>query len=287
MAQCWVPYATPQKEPGPSKVILPTDHTWLGIRKSPPNIWRLHWGVACIAVSCPQSLEPHVIEEKSTPNTQSDLIQQLAALSHNNIISYLFMEMLFHMSFSLYHSSNSMATTCLLWAYWLHKRSSFIILAIEGLNNRNPSYFRRYSLLSIIPATEGLSSRKPSYRWGYLLSIIPATKGLNSRKPSYCWRYSLLSIIPAIEGLNSRKPSYCWGYSLLSIIPAIEGLNGRNPSYCWRSSLLSVIPAIEGPSSRNLSYCWGSPLLSFQRQMDSAVEVPRTAGQIYYYPAVQ
>ena len=34
-------------------------------------------------------------------NTKSHLIQQLAVLSHNNIISYLFTEMLFHMSFSL------------------------------------------------------------------------------------------------------------------------------------------------------------------------------------------
>ena len=163
MAQCWVSDATPQKEPEPSKIIPPTDHTWLGIRKRPSNIWRLHWGVACIAMSCLQSLESHVIEENSTPNTQSDLIQQLTALSHINIISYLFMEMLFHMSFSLHHSSSFMATTCLLWAYWLHKRRYFIIPAIEGLNGRNPSYCWRYSLLSVIPATEGLSSRKPSY----------------------------------------------------------------------------------------------------------------------------
>ena len=27
----------PKKEPGPSKIIPPTDHTWLGIRKRPPN----------------------------------------------------------------------------------------------------------------------------------------------------------------------------------------------------------------------------------------------------------
>ena len=35
MTQCWVPNATPQKEPGSSKIIPLTDHTWLGIRKRP------------------------------------------------------------------------------------------------------------------------------------------------------------------------------------------------------------------------------------------------------------
>ena len=104
--------ATPQKEPGPSKIIPPTNHTWLGIRKRRPNIWRLHWGVACISMSCLQSLESHVIKENLTPNTQSDLIQQLVMLSHNNIISYLFMKMLFHLS--PYQSSRTKACNILI-----------------------------------------------------------------------------------------------------------------------------------------------------------------------------
>ena len=37
MAQCWVTDTIPQKEPGSSKVIPPTDHTWLGHQKTPPN----------------------------------------------------------------------------------------------------------------------------------------------------------------------------------------------------------------------------------------------------------
>ena len=100
------------KRTWPSKIIPPTDHTWLGIRKRPSNIWRLRWGVACIAMSCPQSLESHVIKENSTPNTQSDLIHQLATLSHNNIISYLFTKMLFHLS--LYQSSCTKACNILI-----------------------------------------------------------------------------------------------------------------------------------------------------------------------------
>ena len=80
---------------------------WLGNRKRPPNIWQLCWGIACIVVSCPQSLESHVIKENLTPNTQNLLIQQPTALSHNNIISYLFTKMQFHLS--LRHSGSSMA----------------------------------------------------------------------------------------------------------------------------------------------------------------------------------
>ena len=38
VAQCWVLDSTPQKEPGPSKIIPLTDHMWLGIRKRPSNI---------------------------------------------------------------------------------------------------------------------------------------------------------------------------------------------------------------------------------------------------------
>ena len=37
MAPCRVPNATAQKDPGPSKVIPPTNHTWLANRKRPPN----------------------------------------------------------------------------------------------------------------------------------------------------------------------------------------------------------------------------------------------------------
>ena len=64
--------------------------------------------------------------------------------------------------------------TYLLWAYWLHKRSFFIIPATEGLNGRKPSHCWGYLLLSIIPATKGLSSRKPSYRWEY--SLYPSSQ---------------------------------------------------------------------------------------------------------------
>ena len=42
VAQCWVPDTTPHKEPGPSKIIPPTDHTWLGIRRRPTNILQLY-----------------------------------------------------------------------------------------------------------------------------------------------------------------------------------------------------------------------------------------------------
>ena len=110
---------------------------------------------------------------------------------HGNAIPHVFL--------SIIRAAPRLATY-LLWAYWLHKRISFINPAIEGLNGIKLSYCWRNSLLFIIPATEGSSSKKPSYRWRYsLLSIIPATGGLSSRKPSYRWRYSLLSIIPAIE----------------------------------------------------------------------------------------
>ena len=157
------------------------------------------------------------------------------------ILSHIYSRKCYSTCLSISRATSKLATY-LLWAYWLHKRSFFIIQATKGLNNRKPSYCRRYSLLSIIPVTEGLSSRKPSYCWRYsFLSIIPTTKGLNDREPSYCWRYSLVSIIPATEGISSRKPSYRWGYSLLSIIPITKDLNGRNPSYRWGSSLLSII----------------------------------------------
>ena len=32
---------TPQKEPGPNKIIPPTDHMWLGIRKGPRTIVKM------------------------------------------------------------------------------------------------------------------------------------------------------------------------------------------------------------------------------------------------------
>ena len=39
MTQCWVSEATSQKELKPSKVIPPTDHTWLGNQKRPLNTY--------------------------------------------------------------------------------------------------------------------------------------------------------------------------------------------------------------------------------------------------------
>ena len=90
-----------------------------------------------------------------------------------------------HVFLSIIRAAPRLAT-CLLWVYWLHKRSYFIIPAIEDLNSRKPFYCWGYSLLSVIPAVEGLSSRNLFYRWRLsLLSIVPTTEGLGSRNPSY------------------------------------------------------------------------------------------------------
>ena len=199
MAQCWVPNATPQKELGPSKVIPPTDHTWLGNQKKTPEHLAtllgscMYCGIMPLKsrITCHKGELDYQYSKSLDPIAYGAESQQYFLIFiHGNAIP------LVSLSFGQLHGYN-----ILIWAYWPHKRSFFIIPATKGLNSRNPSYCWRYSLLSIIPATEGLSSRKPFYRWRYsLLSIIITTKGLSNRKLSYCWRYLLLSIIPATKG---------------------------------------------------------------------------------------
>ena len=89
------------------------------------------------------------------------------------ILSHIYSQKCYSTCLSISQATPRLATY-LLWAYWLHKRSFFIIPATEGLNGRKPSYCWGYLLLSIIPATEGLSSRKPSYRWEY--SLYPSSQ---------------------------------------------------------------------------------------------------------------
>ena len=90
----------------------------------------------------------------STPNTQSDLILQLAVLSHNNIISYLFTEMLFHMS--LYHSSCTKAYNILIMSLLTPLKKLF-----HHSNHRGSQRQKTLLLLEIFTIIHHPSHRGP------------------------------------------------------------------------------------------------------------------------------